>query len=169
MTINIITKHPGLATEAPLASEDTIVLLNGGWGYDGRLSSSELFPNTSDCNPPSLPEGRDFHTMFTTAEPQPRVAVCGGAVGSSLVSTCLVLDKETGTWDGSRLGSLPQPRIYHTAVTLKNIGSYLIGGWSYGNPSTTDFLPAGEQQWISGPQPPVNMYLPCAVVIGSSK
>ena len=89
------TKHPGPAIEAPPASEDTIVLLTGGW-IGRRLSSSEVFPSTSDCNPPSLPEGRWRHTLFTTVEENTRVAVCGGSDGSYLAS-CLVLDKETGT------------------------------------------------------------------------
>ena len=80
------TKHPGPATEAPPASEDTIVLLTGGWN-GGRLSSSEVFPSTSGCNPPSLPEARDLHTIFTTAEARPRVAACGG----HLALSCTIL------------------------------------------------------------------------------
>ena len=161
----VLTNHPGPATETPVASQDTIAVITGGKNDDVRHSSNEVFPSTSDCSIPSLPEGISHHALFTTAEPAQRLAVCGGTIETS----CLVLDKERGTWDGSTLGPLPQKRNHHTAVTLKNIGSYLIGGWSYGNPSTTDFLPAGEQQWISGPQPPVNMYLPCAVVIGDKK
>ena len=113
-----ITKHPGpTTTEAPPASEDTIVLLTGGFN-DGHLSSSEVFPSTNGCNPPSLLEGRAGHTLFTTAEPTPRVAVCGGWDGSNDLASCLVLDKETGTWDGSRLCSLTQPRRFH-AMTVR--------------------------------------------------
>ena len=130
-----------------------------------------MFPNTSDCNPPSLPEGRGWgHTIFTTAEPEPRVALCGGLIPGNPTASCLVLDKETGTWDGSRLGSLTQPRYRHTAVTLKNIGNYLIGGDccypSYNSRRTTDYLAQRSQDWVSGPQLPVEMHNgPCSVVI----
>ena len=125
-----------------------------------------MIPSTRDCNPPSLPEGRNAHTLFTTAEENTRVAVCGGYYTAS----CLVLDKETGTWDGSRLGSLPQPRYRHTAVTLKNIGNYLIGGYGGSNSGrTTDYLAPGSQAWVSGPQLPVEMeYGPCSVVISET-
>ena len=163
-------KHPGPATEAPSVSEDTIVFLTGGYDDGDSLSSSELFPSTSDCNPPSLPEGRSSPTIFTTAEPKPRVVVCGGYDRSRSLASCLVLDKETETWDGSRLGSLPQPRHQHTAVTLKNIGNYLIGGYGHDNSGrTTDYLAPGSQDWVSGPQLPVGMtYGPCSVVISET-
>merc|ERR1711963_988793 len=97
-------------------------------------------------------------------------AVCGGYDGSNHFASCLVLDKETGTWDGSRLSSLPQPRFYHTAVTLKNIGNYLIGGEGHtNNGRTTDYLAPGSQDWVSGPQLHVWMEnLPCSVVISET-
>lgn len=164
-------KHSGPATEAPPASEDTIVLITGGYNRDdGFLSTSEVFPSTSGCNPPSLPEGRIYHTLFTTAEENTRVAVCGGSDGRDLLASCLVLDKETGTWDGSRLGSLPQPRSWNTAVTLKNIGNYLIGGYGHDySARTTDYLAPESQDWVSGPQLPVGMrYGPCSVVISET-
>ena len=98
------------------------------------------------------------------------MAACGGGDGSNRLASCLVLDKETGTWDGSRLGSLPQPRYRHTAVTLKNIGNYLIGGYGHDNSGrTTDYLAPGSQNWVSGPQLPVEMkYGPCSVVISET-
>ena len=94
------------------------------------------------------------------------MAVCGGIDENfNNIASCLVLDKQTGTWDGSRLGSLPQPRVDHTAVTLKNIGNYLIGGSGHDNSKrTTDYLAPGSQDWVSGPQLPVEMYS-CSVVI----
>ena len=127
-----------------------------------------MFPSTSGCDPPSLLQGRSSHTLFTTAEPEPRLSVCGGFNGSNLAS-CLVLNKETGTWDGNRLGSLPQPRSWHTAVTLKIIGNYLIGGLGHSNSKrTTDYLALGSQNWVSGPQVPVEMWSPCSVVISET-
>ena len=128
------TKHPGPATtEPPPGSDNTIALLTGGYNDDGRLSLSEVFPSTNGCSPLSLPEVKYGHTLFTTAEPRPRAAVCGGFDGS-FTASCLVLDKQTGTWDESRLGSLTIPRFQHTAVTLKNIGNYLIGGSGHRKP-----------------------------------
>ena len=95
------------------------------------------------------------------------MAVCGGHLRSGGTASCLVLDKETGTWDGSRLGSLTQPRDWHTAVTLENIGNYLIGGRVHSSwVKTTDYLAPGSQEWVSGPQLPMGMGLgPCSVVI----
>ena len=49
------TKHPGPAAEAPLENVDTVVVLTGGRVLEEGnltytyLSSSELFPSTSDC------------------------------------------------------------------------------------------------------------------------
>ena len=53
-------------------------------------------------------------------------------------------------------------------MTLKNIGNYLIGGYtdSYDG-RTTDFLAKGSQGWVAGPEMPVPMYYPCAVEISS--
>ena len=126
-----------------------------------------------------MPEGRIYHTLFTTAEPRPRVAVCGGYLEGWLeTASCLVLDKQTGTWDGSRLGSLPQPRYFHTVVTLKNIGNYLIGGFDGSHHViTTYYLAPGSQTWVSGPKLPwvsgpnipVEMREgPCSVVISET-
>ena len=65
------------------------------------------------------------------------------------------------------MDSLPQPRYNHAAVTLKSIGTYLIGGFRFSdNRRTTDFLPVGGRLWVSGPSIPVDMNQPCAVVIG---
>ena len=143
------TKHPGpTTTEPPPSSDDTIALLTGGYNDDGRLSSSEMFPSTNGCSPPSLAEVKYGHTLFTTAEPRPRTAVCGGLNRyGSFTASCLVLDKQTRTWDESRLGSLPIKRFQHTAVTLKNIGNYLIGGSGHTNSGrTSDYLAPGSSR-----------------------
>ena len=64
------------------------------------------------------------------------------------------------------MGSLPQPRYGHAVVTLNNIGNYMIGGFGASNSGiSTDFLPTGSQQWAAGPEIPVSMWSPCAVVI----
>ena len=169
-----LLKSPGPATEAPPVSEDTVVLLTGGWGASGaylsssgRLSSSEVYPSTSTCpSLPALPAPRRGHALFTTPDPNPIIAACGGwDDGSKYLASCLVLDVENQRWDENTMGPLPQTRSWHAVVTLKNIGNYLIGGSN--GPRTTDFLAKGSQEWVAGPEIPVDMGNgPCAVVIG---
>ena len=160
-------RFAGPSSESPTFNEDSIALLTAGYG-NGRLSSSEVFPNTDNCSQPSLPEPREDHVVFATAEEDPRVAVCGGSnQNGDKLASCLVLDREAQTWDETMIGRLPQPRYSHAAVTLKSIGTYLIGGFRFSdNRRTTDFLPAGGRLWMSGPSIPVDMNQPCAVAIG---
>ena len=106
-----------------------------------------------------------MHAAFTTAEPEPRMAVCTGHNGTDLLASCLVLIMETLSWDRDLMGPLPAPRYGPTVVTLKNIGNYMIGGGTPGNPLTTDFLASGSRHWVSGPAIPKPMTYPCSVVI----
>ena len=162
-------KFPGPATEVPPVSEDSVVLLTGGVLYEpgnlSSLSSSELFPTTSGCSLPSLPAPRSRHALFTTTDPSTVLAACGGYVGGISVASCLVFDPQTQSWDENRIGQLPQPRFWQAVVTLKDIGIYMIGGRP--TERTTDFLKQGSQQWVAGPEIPVRMIYPCAVVIST--
>ena len=106
-----------------------------------------------------------MHVAFTTAEPEPRMAVCAGNNGTNHLASCLVLIMETLSWDGDLMGPLPAPRYGPTVVTLRNIGNYMIGGGATGNPLTTDFLASGSRHWVSGPAIPKPMVYPCSVVI----
>ena len=106
-----------------------------------------------------------MHVAFTTAEPEPRMAVCAGYSGIAHLASCLVLIMETLSWDGDLMGPLPAPRYGPTVVTLRNIGNYMIGGGATGNPLTTDFLASGSRHWVSGPAIPKPMVYPCSVVI----
>ena len=106
-----------------------------------------------------------MHAAFTTAEPEPRMAVCAGNNGTNHLASCLVLIMETLSWDGDLMGPLPAPRYGPTVVTLRNIGNYMIGGGATGNPLTTDFLASGSRHWVSGPAIPKPMTYPCSVVI----
>ena len=106
-----------------------------------------------------------MHAAFTTAEPEPRMAVCAGSNGTNHLASCLVLIMETLSWDRDLMGPLPAPRYGPTVVTLKNIGNYMIGGGTPGNPLTTDFLASGSRHWVSGPAIPKPMTYPCSVVI----
>jgi len=61
------------------------------------------------------------------------------------------------------MGELPQPRSSAAPVTIENVGTYLIGGYS--SSRTSDFLAAGSTEWAAGPVIPVDMDEPCAVSI----
>ena len=65
------------------------------------------------------------------------------------------------------IGQLPQKRGYHAAVSVENIGTYLIGGAISNNARTTDFLEASSKKWVAGPAIPVDMDEPCAVKISN--
>lgn len=64
------------------------------------------------------------------------------------------------------MGSLTRYRYGSAVVTLKNIGTYVIGGGNTGSSKTTDFLASGSQQWVAGPDIPVDIVYGCSVVIG---
>ena len=148
-------------------SEDTVVLLTGGW-IGSRLSSTEVFPSASGCTPPSLPAPRNNHVLFTTPEPNPTIAVCGGYDGSNSLASCLTLDVENKRWDDNTMGPLTMPRSSHAVVTLKNIGNYVIGGYLSNNRRTTEFLGQGFRQWVAGPDMTFDMNRPCAIVISDN-
>ena len=151
----------GSTTEAP--SEDTVLLMTGGYN-NGRLSSTEIYPAVSGCSPPALPEGRNAHSTFATTGASPKLVICGGNNGGWTAS-CLVMTKQG--FSEAMIGQLPQKRGYHAAVSVENIGTYLIGGSLPGNARTTDFLQDGSTQWVAGPVITVDMNRPCAVKISN--
>ena len=73
------------------------------------------------------------------------------------------------------MGSLPNPRAEHAAVTMKGIGNYLIGGrnsWSGKSDITSDYLAPNSSEWVSGPWTPAEnvfeLWGTCAVVISET-
>ena len=141
------------------ANEANLLLLTGGFDGNSYLSSTEVFPPTANCSPPSLPGKRNLHTTFLTAGDEPVVATCGGEVGRrNWLSSCLVLNASTGQWEENRIGSLLQERDSHAAVTLDQF-VFVIGG---AEPTTTELLRAGSSSWEQGPSLPFDMYQPCA-------
>ena len=98
-----------------------------------------------------------------------RVVICGGST-TATESSCFALsvvhqmweDVDTNFWSN---GKLSMPRTSHAAVSLENIGTYLIGGAKVSNERTTDFLGYEAEQWTAGPDIPVDMDSPCAVRI----
>ena len=143
-----------------------MLLLTGGHDGNSFVSTTEVFPATSGCSPPSLPGKRADHTTFLTAEDQPMIATCGGVGG---LSSCLVLNTSTGQWEENRMGPLLQKRWSHAAVTLAG-HVHLIGGLgSSSSSSTTEILLADSTTWEQGPPLPIKMRLgPCAVAISAT-
>lgn len=101
------------------------VLVAGGWGASGRLSSAELFdPSTGVFMPTgSMPETRNGHTA--TVLRSGKVLVVGGWGASGTLATCALYDPGAGTWTST--GSLGTPRREHTA-TLLDDGKVLVTG-----------------------------------------
>merc|ERR1712107_905095 len=109
-SVTVNCTNSGLANEG-----DTIILVTGGYN-GGEISSSELFPSIDDYTLPSLPQPTEGPVLFATAEQNQTVAVCGGYItGTGHVTSCLMLNRETFSWDGNIMGSLPRYR-YGSAV-----------------------------------------------------
>jgi len=148
-------------------SEDSLLFITGGFDGNSRLSSTEIYPRSSNCSPPSLPVGRSGHTTFMTSEPGALIATCGGVYTAS----CLVLDQVNQRWEESRMGNLTMWRKYAAVARLNYIGVFLLGGqngYYNKNQGTSEFLASGTMQWQEGPALPVDMALPCAVPISPS-
>jgi uncharacterized coiled-coil protein SlyX len=164
----VAAKHPGSKAllEGTLSTtpQDSLLFITGGYGYL-RLSSTETYPSTSDCSPPSLPLGRYGHTTFVTSEPTALVAACGGRTEGGYTASCLVLDPTNQRWDESRMGSLTMSRNLGAAATLDHIGVFIVGGVRSNNARTSEFLAAGTMQWQEGPALPVDMTMSCSVPI----
>ena len=147
-------------------AEDTVVLISGGFNdkKDG-LSSAEIYPPVrAGCSLPSLPGARHSHATFVSNN---KVTVCGGQQppipGDS--KSCLVLDIENQRWDQNVIGEMTMGRNNPAAVSVENVGTYMIGGGGSNNGRTTDFLEDGATEWVTGPSILVNMHTPCAVRI----
>ena len=89
------------------------LLISGG---DGAMTSVDIFvPSTGhSCSLPSLPKGREGHTMSG-------LTICGGA---NTMTTCLQLS--SGQWTVSH--NLTQMRYRHSSWQSDN-GLVLMGGW----------------------------------------
>ena len=148
--------------------QDSLLFVTGGYNGSFRLSSTETYPRSSDCLPPSLPVGLSGHTTFVTSDQNAFVATCGGFTDDSYTGSCLVLDPTNKRWDKSKMGSLTTPRVYGASATLNHIGVFIVGGFSINNRRSSEFLAEGQMQWQEGPVLPVNMSHPCTVKISPS-
>jgi len=149
----------------PITPQDSLLFITGGYDATSRLSSTESYPSSSDCSPPSLPLTRVAHTTFVTSEPTALVATCGGVANYSPTKSCLVLDPTNRRWNESRMGSLTMLREHAAAATLDHIGVFILGGEASNSAGTSEFLAAGTMQWQRGPALPVDMDYPCSVEI----
>jgi len=145
--------------------QDSLLFITGGTSNSYTLSTTEIYPRSSRCAPPSLPSSIASHTTFITSKPNALVATCGGYKKGGGIASCYVLDPINQRWDESRMGSLTMARYYGAAVTLDHIGVFIVGGGTSNNAGTSEFLAAGQMQWQEGPALPVGMSHPCAVAI----
>ena len=127
--------------------------LIGGKVSDSRTLSSVEVLGLRNCSIPDLPEWRYNHGSFITEWGS--LAVCGGSWdGKPFSSDCLVLDRASKTWERNILGDIFGNTVL--GVVTLDIGTYLI------HPSTSSFLPPGEQKWIPGPTLPAPKGVQCA-------
>ena len=144
--------------------EDSLLFITGGSSSNSFLPSTEVYPKTTGCSPPPLPLGRYDHNTIVTSEPSAMVATCGGATQEGSSASCLVFDPINQRWDESRMGNMTMARE-GAAVTLNDIGVFILGGADVNYLSTSEFLAAGSMQWQEGPALPVRMRNPCAIPI----
>ena len=142
----------------PASTKNTVALITGGLGF----STTEIYPPIVGCILPSLPETRFGHEVFVQND---RVILCGGEVPSGASSSCLVLDAKNKRWEKNQVGEMTLSRQYSAAVSVENVGTYIIGGRGVNAEATTDFLAHGATEWVTGPDLPVSMEYPCVVKI----
>jgi len=168
---------PGIGTE----TEETLLLVTGGEGlFESQnhghkiLSEPEIFPatNNTECSLPSFPAGRWFHATFLTSRPSTLVATCGGIEEgkskSDPIASCFVLDLINQSWDEGKMGNMTTARSDIAAVTMDNVGVFILGGRDSDTARSSEFLAAGTMTWQRGPPLPMEMNSPCLVAISAT-
>eukprot|EP00092_Neocalanus_flemingeri_P073442 GFUD01090608.1.p1 GENE.GFUD01090608.1~~GFUD01090608.1.p1 ORF type:complete len:397 (+),score=79.23 GFUD01090608.1:70-1260(+) len=141
------------------------ILLTGGYGGGGALSSSELLvSDQSPCQIGPFNQTRHGHVTFTTNGGT--VATCGG-YGRFLKGSCLVLNNQTQTWERrpEKMKELLHDRKY-SSVVLMPTGVYVLGGFGnhirqppsdrphskfFDHHTSSEFLPSDTSEWMTGP------------------
>jgi N-acetylneuraminic acid mutarotase len=125
-----------------------IVLVVGGYGSSGDLTSAELYDPGSNTwsSGGNLGTARDCHTA--TLLPSGKVLVAGGLNGSSVMASAELYDPASNSW--SPAGSMSTARRCHTA-TLLSSGKVLVTG-GYGSSSVltnAEQYDPGNNTWSS--------------------
>ena len=158
--------------DAPPELEDRVAILAGGFSpFFPNSPSTEAFPSAGCLPLPALPQFRGGHALFPTAEENPSIVACGGTDENRYFHpACPVFDLDSQRWEEGRIPPLLLPRVGLAAVSLKDIGIFLIGGggnfpnsgaW-YSNEQNMDFLAKDSQQWSQLATPQI-MNSPCTV------
>jgi hypothetical protein len=122
-------RHLHAATLLPDGAADTMrggkVLLFGGYGPSGTVSTAELYDPVSGTfsSTGSLVTARYLHTA--TLLPNGTVLLAGGIGDGVNLSSAEIYDPAIGTF--SSTGSLATSRVFHTAILLPN-GEVMIAG-----------------------------------------
>ena len=66
-----------------------------------------------------------------------------------------MLDVKNQRWEKNLIGKMTANRYLPTAVSVENVGTYLLGGWWYPSQTTSDFLASGVTEWVAGPDIPI--------------
>ena len=113
----IIKQTEDIERIADHVSFEEVLLLTGGslGNRRGLLSSTEVYPRTSGCSPPSLPSEMAGHQTFSTGGPNKMVALCGGFDGARSRASCLVLDPVNQRWEEGKMGDLTRTRYLGAA------------------------------------------------------
>jgi hypothetical protein len=111
------------------------VLVVGGYGSSGLLSSAELYDPVSGTwtTTGPMPVARFTHTA--TLLPNGKVLVAGGEGSGGELNTAVLYDPASGTWTVT--GHLNIARTFHTATLLPNGKVLVAGGGNYYGSSVT--------------------------------
>src|SRR5215471_11728039 len=99
------------------------VLVTGGFGSSGFLSSAELYDPAAGSwtTTGSMAAARGYHTATLLANG--KVLITGGAASSGYLRSAELYDPAAGSW--ATTGNLAAARGYHTATLLPN-GKVLV-------------------------------------------
>jgi len=119
------------------------VLITGGFGVGGALTSAELYDPASRSWAPTgaMATGRYGHTA--TLLPSGKVLIVGGDGASGVQSSAELYDPATGLW--SPAGHLAMAHAYHTATLLLS-GQVLVAGG--GNPGVEIYVPSSNTWFL---------------------
>jgi subtilisin-like proprotein convertase family protein/N-acetylneuraminic acid mutarotase len=123
------------------------VLVAGGYGNSGYLSSAELYnPATGTwTNTGSMTTVRYYHTA--TLLTNGLVLVAGGNGNGGTLASAELYDPATGTWTNT--GSMTTGRGYHTATLLPNGKVLVAGGYNGSELSSAELYDPATRMWTS--------------------